>query len=103
MKWFFGLLLCCTLCSCGVGSGNHEAIDAVGTSVNALEQSLPKECKTKGIQTQIDGIKKQLVVAESRCDDEIRKEKSNTIKWKTAFFGLLLVVSVWLLKKLKGL
>ena len=53
MKWFFGLFLCCTLCSCGVGSGNHEAIDAVDASVNALEQSLPKECKTKGIQAQV--------------------------------------------------
>ena len=94
------LFLCCILCSCGTGSGNHEAIDTVHTSVDALEQSLPKECKTTAINKQIESLHKQITVAESRCDDGISKEKSNTVKWKTAFFGLLIVVSVFVARKL---
>lgn len=101
MKCFglFLLLSLLILCSCGTPTGNHEAIDVVSNSVVALEQSLPKECKTQAIQTQIDGLHKQLAVAESVCDDAIKQEKSNTIKWKTAFFGLLLVVGVYIMRK----
>lgn len=103
MKWFGLLLLCFTLCSCGSGAGNHEAIDTVHTSVDALEQSLPKECKTAAINKQIESLHKQITVAETQCNNVIKEEKSNTIKWKTAFFGSLLVIGIWLLKKLKGL
>ena len=99
MKCFRLLLLSLILCSCGMRTENHEAIDAVNNSVVALEQSLPKECKTQAIQTQIDGLHKQLAVAESVCNDAIRHEKSNTIKWKTAFYGLLLVMVVYLARK----
>lgn len=91
------ILLCLT--SCSRATTNHEAIGVVHNSVNTLEQSLPKECKTKAIQSQIDGLHQQLAVAESRCDDAIRQEKTNTVKWKTAFFGLLLVIGVWVVRK----
>lgn len=96
----YGLLLAlCILSSCGTSTTNHDAIGVVHNSVNTLEQSLPKECKTKVIQSQIDGLHQQLKVAESSCNDAIRQEKSNTIKWKTAFFGLLLVIGVWAARK----
>lgn len=100
MRWFFGLFLCCILCSCGTGYENHNAIDAVNASVDALEQSLPKECKTKATDAQLIAIRKEIATVERDCDVAIDKANSEKVKWKTAFFGLLLVVGVWIARKL---
>ena len=99
MKWFIGLFLCCMLCSCGGGYENHDAIDAVNASVDALEQSLPKECKTKATESQFVAIKKELATIERDCDVAVDKANSEKVKWKTAFFGLLLAIGLWFARK----
>ena len=55
------LLFCFILCSCGRSYTNNEAIDAVNASVDALEQSLSKECKTQAINSQFTAIRKENV------------------------------------------
>lgn len=99
MKWFMLFCLSFTLCSCGTVSGTHEAIDAVNTSVVALQESLPKQCKTVAINKQIEAIQKELVVAENKCNDEVSKVKADKVKWMTAFWGLLFVICMFLLRK----
>lgn len=99
MKWSILLLFCCILCSCGTGYENPETIGAVNASVDALEQSLPKECKTKAINSQFAAIRKETVAIERDCKVAIDKANSDKVKWKTAFFGLLLAIGVFVLKK----
>ena len=99
MKCYTLLFLSCILCSCTNGYESHEAIDAVNASVDALEQSLPKECKTQAINSQFTAIRKETATIEKDCSVAVDKANSERIKWKTAFFGLLLVLGVFTLKK----
>lgn len=100
MKWFGLLLLSCMLCSCTCSTATHDIVDSVNTQLAALEESLPKECKTKAIQLQIDGIQKQTAGFEKSCDLLVNKMRSEKIKWQAAFYGLLLIVGLWLSRKL---
>ena len=100
MKWCFSLFLCFILCSCSIGYENHNAIDAVNASIDALEQSLPKECKTKATDAQITAIRKEMDVIERDCNTAIEKINTEKIKWKTEFFGLLIVIATYIAKKL---
>lgn len=99
MKCYTLLFLSCILCSCTNGYENHNAIDAVNSQVDALEQSLPVQCKTNAINTQFKAIREQTATIERDCQTAINKVDSERIKWKTAFFGLLLVIGVFTLKK----
>ena len=102
-KCYILFFLCCILSSCTNGYENHEAIGAVNASIDALEQSLPKECKNQAINSQFTAIRKETATIERDCSVAVDKANSEKVKWKTAFFGLLLVIGVWLVKKLKGL
>lgn len=42
-------------------NAGQAAIDAHTQAISTLDTSLTKECKTAGIQAQIDGLKKQAV------------------------------------------
>lgn len=99
MKCFFTLLLCFILCSCAGGSATHEAIDAVNASLDALEQSLPKECKTKAIDSQFVAIRKETAAIKKDYDAEISKANSERVKWKTAFFALAVVIAAFVGRK----
>lgn len=99
MRCYLLLLFCFILCSCGHSYTNNEAIDAVNASVDALEQSLPKECKTQAINSQFTAIRKETAAIEKDCSAAIDKANSAKIKWKTAFFGLLLAIGVFIARK----
>ena len=99
MKCFGLFLSLFMLCSCTNGYENHNAINAVNSSVDALEQSLPAQCKTDAINAQFKAIREQTATIERDCTTAIEKVDSERIKWKTAFFGLLLVLGVFTLKK----
>ena len=99
MKCYGLPLVCCILCSCGHTSTTHNAVSVVNTSINALEESLSKECKTKAIELQIASIKEQVQVIELSCDNDIAKVKSQKIKWQTACLGLLLLIGLYVFKK----
>jgi hypothetical protein len=101
MKWFGLLLLCCILCCCGQPSVTHNVVDTVNTSVAALEQSLGKDCKGKGIELQIDNIKKQISLFEGACATDVGIMRAAKVNWQTAFFGLLLMVLSWMFIKTK--
>lgn len=92
-------LLCFILCSCGGHSATNDAVESTTNSVVALEKSLPKECATESINAQITAIKTQINTIGSVCEmekAEIRKEK---VKWQTAFWGLLVVIAAYIIKK----
>lgn len=99
MRWFFGLLLCCMLCSCGIGSVSHEIANGAIQQATAIEQSLPKECATEAVKAQIAAIKTQITAITQACDTEKDKIKAEKVKWMTAFFGLLIAIVVFIIRK----
>lgn len=94
------LVLLLLLTGCANSSSVSESIaENTINEVNSLEQSLSKECKTDAVMTQLTIIKSQIRTSVQACEmekDVITQEK---LKWKWAFFGLLSVIVVWLIKR----
>ena len=101
MKWYGLLLALFMLCSCGTQSATHNAVENAKNSVTELENILPAECKPNYIKTQINTIRTQIDAIEERCVAENEKLTAEKVKWKTAFFGLLTVLAVWVISRLK--
>lgn len=99
MKWCGLLLVLFMLCSCGTQSATHNAVENAKNSVTELENILPAECKPNYIKTQINTIRTQINAIEERCVAENEKLSAEKIKWKTAFFSLLVIIGVWVLRK----
>lgn len=101
MKCFGVLFLCVMLCSCVNGSVTHDAIVNANKSIDALSASITPECKTAGVEKQIENIKKQVESIKPICQAEIDVVRADKIKWKTAFLSLLFVVVMFCLVKIK--
>ena len=99
MKWFGFCLLLLILSSCGTPTTSHNIADGATNSANALEQSLSKDCATSAIKTQITAIKTQIKAIVSACDTEKQVINQEKIRWKWSFLGLLIVVSMFVLRK----
>lgn len=100
MKWFGYCLALLTLSSCGMRTESHETIsNGAIDQVTAIEQGLPKECATESIKTQIKAVKTQITAISQACELEKTEVKAEKIKWMTAFFGLLLAIVVFVIRK----
>lgn len=101
MRWYGLLLVLFMLSSCGTQSATHNTVENAKNSVTELENILPAECKPNYIKTQINTIRTQINAIEERCVAENEKLTAEKVKWKTAFFGLLTVLAVWIISRLK--
>lgn len=94
--FLFILLTACTKTPAASDSITNSAIN----TTTALEQSLPAQCATDGIKTQINAIKTQINAIKTACDTEKQVITQEKIRWKWAFFGLLAVVVAYILRRL---
>jgi hypothetical protein len=72
-------------------------------AVNAttgLEQSLPTECKTDAILTQITVVKTEIRAISKACQAEKDVITRDKLKWKLAFWALTGVVIAYVLRKI---
>lgn len=99
MKWYTSCLALCTLCSCGAPSASNTMAESAINTATAIEQSLPKQCATEGIKTQITAIKTQITAITQACETEKAEIRADKIKWKTAFFGLVIAIAVFVIRK----
>ena len=94
------LALAIMLCGCARQDPLSDTIaDNAVNATTALEQQLPKECKTEAIATQITVIKTEIRAVKSACQkekDEITRDK---LKWKLSFWALVGVVLAYVAKK----
>lgn len=74
------------------------AESAINTAT-AIEQSLPKQCATDGIKSQITAIKTQITAITQACETEKAEIRADKIKWMTAFFGLVIAIAVFVIQK----
>lgn len=97
MRWC--ILLCLVLSACGGQSASNTIADSAISTATALEQTLPAECATSAVKTQIQAIKTQITAISQACEAEKAQIRSDKIKWQTAFWGLLVAVAVFVLRK----
>lgn len=67
--------------------------------INAIEQGLPEECKTESNALLFNVARKQLSNCEKACDLAVEKVESEKLKWKWSVFGLLLVIGLYIARK----
>ncbi|MEE1227237.1 MAG: hypothetical protein UHM08_09070 [Bacteroidales bacterium] len=100
MKPFIILsILLISLNGCAKPSASENITNSAINTAEALENSLPSNCNTKAIKSQITAIKTQITAISQSCETEKNAIKADKVKWQTAFFGLLLAVVVFILKK----
>lgn len=77
----------------------HEVVQNGIDVINAIEQGLPAECKTGSNEILFNVARKQMKNCESACDLAVAKVETEKLKWKWSVFGLLLVIGVYIARK----
>ena len=93
----FGFLL--TGCAKQEPVSNTIADNAI-TAATALEQSLPAECKTEAITTQITVVKTQIRAIKNACETEKSAIEQEKTRWKWSFWGMLILIGAYIARKL---
>lgn len=96
---FFLLLL--LLCGCAKTTPVSENIaDNAINATTALEQSLPTECKTEAITTQLVVIKTQIKAITNACETEKSILNQDKTKWKVGFWALIGLIIAYIFRRL---
>jgi PBP1b-binding outer membrane lipoprotein LpoB len=94
-------LLALLLAGCAKNEPVSETIaDNAINATNALEQSLPAECKTAAINTQITVIKTQIKAITSACETEKNDITRDKLKWKYSFWVLIGIILAYVFKRM---
>ena len=89
------------LSACAKDVAPSETIsDNAINATTALEQALPEQCKGESVITQIGVIKTQIRAITQSCELEKEIINKDKIKWKWAFWGLLSIICVFVIKKI---
>ena len=87
------------LFGCSQTSVTDSIIESTTNSVNAIEQSLPDECKTVSVKTQLITLKSQIRSIQESCTTEKANLKAEINRWMFAFYGLLGLAIAYIIRK----
>lgn len=73
--------------------------DIAHQNIADIRDSLPKECKTSSINNKLDQADKIVDSVAESCEVRINTEKQEKIRWKYSFLGLLLVICLYIAKR----
>lgn len=87
-----------------IGCARNEPVsstisDNAITATNGLEQSLPKECKSESVITQLTVIKTEIRAARNACEVEKEVITQEKLRWMWSFWALAIVVGAYMIKK----
>lgn len=94
--------MCVLACAgCAGKSATDSISESVAQQIVALKESLPVECQTKAIYSQIDAIESNKDSIVQSCKADIAKVEAQRDKWMVAFFAIVAILGVLTIKKLK--
>lgn len=96
---FFICILGCA--GCASKSATDSISKSVAQQIVALKESLPVECQTKAIYSQIDAIESGKNSIVQSCKADIAKVEAQRDKWMVAFFAIVAVLCGFVVKKFK--
>lgn len=99
MKKILPIAILLTGCANDTPISETIADSAIGATT-VLEQTLPEECKTEPIKTQLTVIKTQIRAITKACEtekDTITREK---MKWKYSFWILIGIILAYVFKRM---
>ena len=94
-------LLVLSLVACGSATPVSETIadNAVNTVV-AVEKTLPAECKTEAVTTQLTVVKSEIRSITNACQAEKDVITAEKLRWKLLFWTLTGVIAAYILKRI---
>ena len=95
-KFTFLLILTVLLNGCAKSSSTDVVGDAAKESINAIVENKP-ECKSVGV-----ACNKQIDAVISSCNGEKSVITEQKVRWKYSFFALLMVMVVYIVKRLSA-
>ena len=96
-------IIACGLVLCGCAREPSISDNITENAINAttaLEQSLPKECKTDAIATQITVLKSEIRSISKACQLEKEQITKDKLRWKFSFWALVVIMVAYILKKI---
>lgn len=94
-------LLALLLAGCAKNEPVSETIaDGAVTATTALEKTLPEECKTDAIKTQLTVIKTQIKAITKACETEKNDITRDKLKWKYSFWVLIGIILAYVFKRM---
>lgn len=99
-KILFICFFCFCLCGCQKEKPAYHEVAQNGIEViNAIEEGLPAECKSESNKILFNVARKEMRNVEGSCDLAVSKVESEKLRWKWAVFGLLMVIGLYIAKK----
>lgn len=89
----FIVITCLSMTGCARKTATDTAFDSVSKAINVLEQTLPEECRTEPIVSQIESIRASNTLAQTVCEAEINAVK---VKYERLVGILVLIVAIYL-------
>lgn len=101
MKKYIVLIAALACFGCASKSATDSISESVSQQIVALKESLPPECQTKAIYSQIEAIESGKDSMLQSCKSDVAKVEAQRDKWMLAFFAICLILGVLTIKKLK--
>lgn len=98
--WLVFYFLCFSLTGCSRKTPVENAFHEVETSIVAVKENLPPECRTKEVLAKIDEVEWKRQIAESVCDAKIKdtQNKYERVLWVLGFIILALFAKIFIKK-----
>lgn len=87
------------LCGCARKTATDSIMESVGWQIDALEKTLPAECKTAAIEAQIAAIRATNKSAVATCRADVKAISAARDKWRMAFFAIVAVLGLLITRK----
>ena len=99
MKRLTAVLVIILLLSGCVKSASETATDAALAQVDAVEQSIKKECPQAKIDKDMEALRANIKSQLRTCESEQKRIQADKIKWQVAFFSLLVIIGLYFGKR----
>lgn len=80
--------------------GSQQATENAINTITAIQESLPKECQTSSNQLLFKVAQSEIREVKTHCDNEKAKIEREKVRWKLSTFALLIVVMIYIVKKI---
>lgn len=98
--WILIALLLLCLAACAKQTPTTEIIaNSAQESLNAINNTLTPECKTKAIESQINATNNTIKAMVSACNIEKDAIDQEKLRWKWAFIALTIIVAIHIGRK----
>ena len=94
------LLLICCLFGCAKQQDPVDtAANVAHQQIQVIRDSLPTECQTKAIQTELDAADRSVDSVVETCETQKKVLSEEKLRWKWAFLATVVMIAAYIARK----